>query len=515
VEAHSELGIPDLAEADAATALATDWTDTGLRRWHLAAVVGSLVLAAGLAVLRVEPQVWGDPGVWLSVGARLLDGDRLYADVFDNKDPLFFYSYAVALGIGGVRGPFVLEALWLAVGTLGMALALRSLRVGALAMVAGAAVYPFALTAAWYVPGATMVPALALAPFVLWAWVRGSPFWAGVLVVASMLLKLNLGLVVVAPLVVLFAFDERVVRRRRALQALAGAGATLLLAALVLGVRGELGPYLDTIVYNVHYSDAAIHGGGVRVHLEIVREFFAASGKWQLPAAELATATLLVVAAVDWFRLGRSFRRLSAIALMTLGAALVTLAATAIFGAHLQLLAYPAALGTATLVVALKDHWKPLGIAAAAACVLFAAWSSLKQEDLSRLSLRTWTTEPVSTPGLALESTRARSFPEAGRVTYAVFGRNTEDGHAAFVHDMDLRCRYFVQYPFYRDGQLGETLDCARQAAPMLILVTTSFYDPMPGEPDWEAFVADTRAFLDSDYELVTEQGMSQVWKRE
>jgi hypothetical protein len=450
--------------------------------------------------------------VWLSVGARLLDGDRLYADVFDNKDPLYFYSYAVALWIGGVRGPFVLEVVWLAVGTLGMALALRTLRAGTLAVVAGATVYPLALTASWYVPGATMVPALALAPLALWAWARGSPFWAGIVVVATMLLKLNLGLVVAAPLAVLLAFDEN--RWRRALEVVAGAGVATLLAAIVLGIRGELGPYLDTIVYNVHYSSAGIHGGGVRVHLEIVRELFAASGKWQLPAAELAVATLLVITLVGWFRYGLTFRRLSAIAVVTLAAAFATLASTAIFVVHAQLLAYPAALGTAALVVALRDHWKPLGVAAATVCMLFAARATVEHEHLSQLELGAWRAELLSTPGLALESTRVRSFPNEEPVTYAVFGRNTDDGHAAFVHRMDLRCRYFVQYPFYRQGQLAETLDCARRERPMLILVTTSFYDPMPGEPAWEAFVAETRAFLESRYELVTEEGMSQVWRR-
>jgi hypothetical protein len=503
----------EAGQMDSTTASVRGLAYAGSRSWPVAVAVG-VALTAGvlLAALRVEPQVWGDPGVWLSVAARLLDGDRLYADVFDNKDPLFFYSYAVALWVGGVRGPFVLEVVWLGIGTLGMALALRALRVGTPAMLAGAVVFPFALTAAWYVPGATMVPALALAPAALWLTARGSPYAAGAVVAASMLLKLNLGLVVAAPVVALLALGAA--WPRRALKTMGGAGVALLAAATLMAVRGELHPYFDTILYNVHYSNAGIHDGGVRVHLEIVREFFAASGKWQLPAAELAVAGLLFVAVVGWWRLGPIFKRISAIAVAALAAALVTLTLTAIFTAHLQLLAYPAALGAATIVVAANDLWKPLGVVAAAVLVGFAAWSSLKNEDLSRLTTRTWTTEPVSTPGAALESTRETWFPAAASVAYAVFGRNTEDGHAAFVKGMDLRCRYFHQYPFYRDVQLQETLDCARRERPMLILVTTSFYDPMPGRPSWTAFVAGTRRLLDARYELVAEQGMSEVWMR-
>lgn len=507
---------PGAGQVDSTTSPAHDVAYARSRRPLAWAVGVSLVVGVLLAALRVEPQVWGDPGIWLSVGARLLEGDRLYADVFDNKDPLFFYSYAAGLWIGGVRGPFVLEVLWIGIGTGAMALALQALRVGLLPMLAGALVYPFALTAAWYVPGATMVPALALAPVALWLFVRGSSFAAGVVVIASMLLKLNLGPVVAAPLVALLVLGpDGASRRRRALETAGGGVGALLVAAAVLASRGELRPYLDTIAYNVYYSDAANHDGGVRAHLDVVREFFAASGKWQLPAAWMAATTLLVVALVGWLRLGRTFKRVSAAALAALAASFVTLALTALFTVHLQLLAYPAALGAATVVLAVKDLWKPLAALAAAGFVVFALWSSLKNEDLSKLTIRTWTTKPVSTPGLTLEGARERWLPNVDRVTYAVFGRNTEDGHAAFAHDaMDLRCRYFHQYPFYRDAQLDETLDCARSERPMLILVTTSFYDPMPGRPAWAAFVASTRALLGSRYELVTEEGMSQVWRR-
>lgn len=500
---------------DSTTSPARDVAYARSRRRLAWAVAASLTVGALVAALRVEPQVWGDPGIWLSVGARLLEGDRLYADVFDNKDPLFFYSYAVALRIGGVRAPFGLEVLWLGVGTVGMALALRALRVGLLPMLAGALVYPFALTAAWYVPGATMVPALGLAPVALWLFVRGSAFAAGAVVIASMLLKLNLGLVVAAPLVALLALGRDASRRRRALEAAGGAVVALLGAVAVMASRGELLPYLDTIAYNVYYSDAAINDGGVRAHLDVVREFFAASGKWQLPAAELATVGLLLVVLVGWLRLGTTFKKVSAAAVAGLAASFVTLALTALFTVHVQLLAYPAALGAATIVLAMSGRSRTLAALAAAAFVGFAAWSSLKNEDLSTLTIRTWTKEPLSTPGTALEATRARSFPAADRVTYAVLGRNTEDGHAAFVaHAMDLRCRYFHQYPFYQREQLDETLRCVDREDPMLILVTTSLYDPMPGAPTWEAFVAEARALLASRYELVTEQGMSQVWRR-
>ena len=53
--------------------------------------------AALLVVVRGRPSLESDAGIFLSVAGRLLDGDRLYVDVLDNKDPLFYYSHAAAL----------------------------------------------------------------------------------------------------------------------------------------------------------------------------------------------------------------------------------------------------------------------------------------------------------------------------------------------------------------------------------------------------------------------------------
>ena len=82
-----------------------------------------------LVLLRGEPSVASDQGVFLSVAARILDGDHLYSEVVDNKDPLFFYTYAGALWVGGWRGPFLLDAIW--VGLAGVSVALLARAIGA------------------------------------------------------------------------------------------------------------------------------------------------------------------------------------------------------------------------------------------------------------------------------------------------------------------------------------------------------------------------------------------------
>jgi len=490
-------------------------------RARLAALTAcAALLGLALVLLRGEPRVWGDSGVFLTVAARLLEGDRLYAEVADNKDPLFYYSYAAALWVGGWKAPFALDGLWLAVGGIGIALLLRELRAGTAVVATGLLVYPLALTAAWYEPGASMLAGLALAPFPAWLWARERFIASGAVLGALVLFKANLGLVAGAPLLVLLALGSSArPRYRRVADAALGLALALGAAAAILAARGELRAYVEMLEYNTYYSDAGLRSqggsGSFRNHLELAREVFRSSGRWQWPAVVTGAAALLATAAVFWRRGGAAFRALSGVAIAALLAAVVTLGMTALFREHLQMLAFPFALGAATFVAAASTFGRRAGPVAAAALVAFAAWSSLKHEDLGNPTLDQWTASQLSVPGEALERTRAGSFADGERVPYAVFGRNTEDGHAAFVGgELELACRWFHQYPFYRDEELSETLDCARTEEPMLVLVTQSFYDAMPNEPRWETFVADTRQLLAARYELVTELGMSQVWKR-
>ena len=75
----------------------------------------ALGLGLLLVLLRGDPYVASDQGSSSASRGGCSTATRLYADVFDNKDPLFFYTYAGALWVGGWRGPFLLDAVWLGV----------------------------------------------------------------------------------------------------------------------------------------------------------------------------------------------------------------------------------------------------------------------------------------------------------------------------------------------------------------------------------------------------------------
>jgi hypothetical protein len=485
--------------------------------------VAGLALGFGLVLvlLRGEPSVASDQGVFLSVAARLVEGDRLYADVVDNKDPLFFYSYAVAFAVGGWRGPFLLDAVWLALAALSVALLARELRAPRSAVVAGFLVYPLALTAGWYLVGMSMLAALSVAPFVPFLWLRQRFVAAGVVLAVVCLLKLNLAPVAAAPIVVPLALRLPEGSRIRAVaRGALGLGGALVAVAAVLALRGELCAYLETIENNVDYASARSGEDGFLgrsiEHLRVATDFFYLAGRWQLPVVLLVLAGFGLAFVAAWRRESRPERAIAGVTAVVLLASLAVIALTAYWEHHLQILAYPATCLTVTLVaVSTSAVGRRVGNGLAALVVLFALWSSLKSPGGTETS-GAWTETPISAGAIALERARARFQPDAARVPYMVFGSNSENGHAAFIGDeFDLTCRWFQLYPFNRREHFDETVSCAEQESPALILVTLGFLETPTDGTSWATFVSRARRFLQRRYELVEEEPPGfQVWRR-
>jgi hypothetical protein len=343
---------------------------------------------------------------------------------------------------------------------------------------------------------------------------------AGVALATTLLFKLSIALVAIAPLVAFVALGSPAgPRLRYALRALGGFVAATAAVSAFLAVRGELRGYLEVLEYDLTYPDTAqqVQGksGGLASHLDVARQFFLASGKWQFPEALLAVAALAAAAVLGRRRGGRACILLTALATATLVAALVTLALTAIWFEHLQMLALPAALiGAVFVAFAATSIGTRAGVLAAAACVSFALWSPLRHE-LDTSPTRAWTGPPYATGAELLEAAHVRFYPRGEEIPYIVFGSNSENAHAVFIDDaFDLACRYFHLYPHSSGEQLTETLECARSRAPELALVTVDFDEPRGDDvPEWDAFVADVGVLLRKRYELVADRERLQVWR--
>jgi hypothetical protein len=490
-----------------------------------ALVAASVGYGALLVFLRGAPSVRDDAGVFLSVAARLLDGDRLYADVYDNKDPLFFYVEAAALGVGGWRAPFALDVLWVAIAALSTSGLLRAIGASRLIAAVGFVVYPLLLTGTWYYAGYSMLAALALTPAIGWLWARGSWGWAGGVLGAALLLKINLVLVLVATPLVL-----SVLRRpgespwRRLARAGAGLAAVLGAAVAFLAARGELAPYLEMLRENVSYANDVLvytgREGNIAGHVRT------AAG--DTPHFWLVVALFLITGALALWTLVRSLRGgaratpeavLGGLFLACGGATALTLALTAAWDHHLQMLAFPGVLLVTFLVasawsVARATQLRVAGTCAALGISLFLLGGTDAPGGADAPRSRWWS-DVRSYTAEAMEAARAERLPGARTITYAHLGQNDEEGHAAFLDgSFELACSRFHQYVHTHD--LDAVLRCLDERRPQLVVVTSSFrfYDEAPER--WNLWVDRGRSFLQRRYEhvlrLETPRGPVEVW---
>jgi hypothetical protein len=517
----------------------------GSAKTRLALVLASFGYAALLVLLRGRPSVESDAGVFLSVAGRLLRGDRLYVNVIDNKDPLFFYAHAIALDVFGWSGPFLLDVIWVAIAAAGTLLLLRAVGASWLVSAISFLVYPVLLTGAWYNAGYSLLAALSFAPMIGYLWMRGDLVLAGALFALGFLFKVNLALILASvPLAILvFRLTPRPVVNQLVKAAIGFAG-VLAAAVIVLAVRGELHGYLNNLVENVSYSHAVLaatgHTSSVIGHVEIAA--WAASqpvhfaGVPVNKALHLGVFTLVFVLVVLlairtlWPGKGaseqlpardredRAPRALAAIFLSATVTTAVTLALTAAWFVHDETLAFPASMLIAFVAVRVPPRLGNLPRAVpaiAVACVGLVLLGGTAGAGRAKGSISAWFHEGHSETAQLLERAASTLFPGAREVTFAHLGQNDEDAVGAFLASrFSLSCPRIAQYVF--TPHLDDTLRCVREKQPKLVLVTAKF-KPIPGAPaSWNQFVADGSNLLRNSYERVsttrTINGSASVW---
>lgn len=492
----------------------------------------SLLYGSALVFLRGRPSLDADAGIFVSIAARLDRGDSLYVQVWDNKPPLLYYSQALATEVAGWRGPFLLDALWLALACFGSWLLLRRVAVSARNRLIGAGLYPLLLSGAWYYAGYAELPALALAPLVAWLCLRRNPLAAGAVLGAVAFLRPDYGLIMLALVGVALGIAnggrDLPGQVARLLAGVAGAAASLV---GVLALRGELSAYVDTVRSQFGYPDRALTQlgeqpgpvGHVRLGLSVISEDPLRAVLLALVAV-MATALLVAL----WRRRTRSWRalpsdRLAAFLAATAVAVAATLALTELWDHGLEPIALPGTFAACFLVARLEAaSLSPRRLLAATAATVVAcafAFGGLSVRGPGPAAggpLSAWWQAPVSATALALDE--AASTGRAGELTYARLGLNDDDGHAAFVDsDLALVCPIFHQYGF--STNLDEALACIGEESPDLVVVGSGFApEGRSVSRQWDAFVADSRRLLRSRYGLAVlrrdRRGPIEVWSR-
>lgn len=451
----------------------------------------------------VIPNLREDRGIFVSVAERLLAGDILYQDVWDNKDPLFYYTIA----LGRLISPYadiILELLWLftACAAATMIARWRGCQEKA-ALFSGFLLTPIILTGGMYVAGMTHLPGIAVALMA-----TAVAFFCRYTMAGALLAILAFLKIVMLP--VAFVLVLAVVLRRRHWTGLVRAAAGFVLVAglvtLVLHVRGELIPYLRSLVLNVSYSQGVQGDSGLQPVVEHLLRVL--SLPFILTLATLCSGLVLLHRArrkrcspdAD----SEAAQTFFTCQLLALCAGLAVLATTGMWDHHGQVMYTAAVLLAVDLVTNLQKFFfdKPEVIIWGSLC--FAVLLSGTAGPVKYYE--SLTTVGESLEALTEPSIEARSVLSiAADGTYARVGQNYDGGHAYGLSKWNLKCPRFHQYPFDSRQHLQDTADCLSGAKVVLVDASAA---PVDGQREWNAYLERVNAILEAEYLCNREQDM-------
>ena len=449
--------------------------------WRSGLAATFITLAWFLTTARVVPVRDGDRGVFASVAERLVAGDRLYVDVWDNKEPLFYLT----LSLGRTVSPYmdvVLELLWLLIGSYATYAIARTFHTRvSTGLLTGFAVAPLILTGSAYYAGFTHLPGtiLVLSSFALL--VRGHLLAAGLLLPVIGGFKI-LALPVALAMVVAYLVLHRTLTWVRYL---IGVGVGSAALAILLILRGELVGFLNLIRTNITYSQSDIADAyeiPIWRHLEPVL---------QGPTIALL-ATILLILALTRSYLNHETRDLWWVTVTVSLAALIVVVATGLWPHHGQIFFLSGVLA-AVLVTAALPTFESLDITAfvgiAAVAVLLSGAPSLRDtaDDILSAPSR------LADLGRVADATASLAAVAPSGSSYARLGKNTDDTHAQGLRDLDLACYQFLQYPYDPPENLERIPECLSNAD---FLIVDPTFTPEPGQDAWNSFVTDASEAL-------------------
>lgn len=456
----------------------------------------SLLLIWAALLPRIIPGTSSDRGIFVSVAERLLAGDILYVDVWDNKDPLFYYG----LALGRTISPYadiLLELMWIVGAGTAVYVLARKLGCNAPgALFAAFGMTPLILTGGLYRTGYTHLPGTALVLLVMAATVSRRFAAAGFLLAILAFLKL-----VMLPIALLLILT--VITLRKEWRALVPGGVSFAVSAValmgLLYAREEFFPYLRAQVQNVSYSQGVLvdeRWGSFVGHLML-----AASIDAVVVAAAVSLAVVWVFAKDRRAGGTRPVERRSLVFWACAGSALVgalmVLGFTGMWDHHGQVLYVPAILVGVGAVHRFQPAFNvrsalPVAALVGLAVVLAGPTAPLRYGGAALIS------GPRSLAVLNDVSAEARAvLSVAPTGTYARLGANDDDGHAYGLRNWKLACPRFQQYAFDNAEVLESVAECLPTADVVLVSPAAG---PKEGDSTWNAYWAKVESTLQEGY---------------
>ena len=501
----------------------------------LAAVIFAAVILVVPTALSAPVAVQSDAGVFYSVFHQLGQGRRLYAEVFDHKDPLFYAPHTAAYATLGLVGPMAWETVLSAGLVLGVVMLGGRLGLGPLGRLVMAATFAaLHFLPGVYVPLHTYQQGIALLVAALALAACGRPLVGGVLFGAAVMSKLPLAALL--PALLLVAATGRVpaatwrATARRAVHAAVGMAASVALVLIALLARGELAGYGDAVLQNLAYPVLNVSAATSFRRNSTLRE--RSTTVFTTPVVATYLGLLGLSAAIGVGALvgpGRPLRgsapalappevRAAVLALAVGLGVLVMLRTASWWSHHFQVAALAFALALVPPLVLLGRLARPLALGGTLAVALGLAWLfatpslagaytpqplGLRAADPCDLLARSGRGGQTSRRECSL---LGETWPPGTR--FATIQQNESGALAAWTGpEIRLACRVFYQFPWFRPELLDELADCLERGDVDVVLRAPFGYDVPRLQRRLDRV-------LRSEFELVRRHGDVEVWQR-
>jgi hypothetical protein len=495
--------------------------------------VASLCLFGTMSVLNMPVYNGSDAGVFDAIFYQMSLGRKLYRDVFDIKDPLFFHGYAAFRELFGISGPMLWETV---LTLLTVAVLFRiAWRVGLSAgpsLLAVLTYCAFYFNPAIYQPLHTYHQALFFLLLALALALEDRPLPAGV--AAALALWSKATLVTFLP-AVLVAVALPAYRRREGgvVQRLArfvlGGSASSAVVVLVLAALGELRGYGDVLRANFAYTD--LISTALNWHNDPVGRLRAVVGVPMLVILGLALGVIAVAGARALVELrrprgegdpdqphdgARSAIGVLAVALGCFAGCGLILRQAAWFNHYFAALA-PGAFFTA---IGLPLAWRRLPlpgratVSAWASGVLLAGAAVTGFFPANGISYHApscpFSRGDVPDAELA-RCVRAIPFASPPGRTFAMVGPNSNDSPVASLPpEFVLGCRLFFQFPWHGPRLLDELIGCLDHDVDVVVAENLTHFE----RPEDQRTAKTIDTIIRGKFDLVGQCGRFTVWER-
>ena len=460
-------------------------------------------LSWAIVVPLLVPVTDTDRGIFVSVAERLLAGDTLYAQVFDNKEPFFYYFVALqrAIPLGDLIAELVLLTVCM-VSSYSIALGITSRQ---LASVTALVVVPIILTGDFYIAGSPHLPgiSLTLAACALCFW--GRPASAGVGVGTLAFVKIP-----ILPVALLLSGCYLIARRRfgEVIVFTSAFAITIAAGLILLHLRSELWPFVETLKANVAYS----HGGLVKAQTalsslkaHLSRIYTESLSVFMLGITLALLAALLFLAAEQYRRAGMV--NVLCCCVVALLSAFAVLAVTGMWPHHNQILYIAAVFAALCLTPLFELTFVRARILTL--CLMATAAILLSGSMHANRYLRAFKSMPKSIVALRELSPETQRLLASGPPgTYGRVGMNDDQGHAFGLGEWQLACPKFHQYYFEPGTVLNETVNCISTVPTLIVAESIRPLDIGGPWPDWDEFVARLQRLLTADYTCDANEGL-------